>query len=948
MNIWERWYCRFSFRKLGGNTNMKNRIICFALCLLLVLSVGLTGCKDKTSEEMIDNIVEEASANTKTLSMWLVTEEALSDSVKKSVNDAVNSITTSKFNIYLFINFLTEDEYYSKVSEEIRAYEDSKNSFGPVVEKTEGAPIIVGDHQFAKHYPALRENQVDIIYISGEDMYAEFVENGWLSSLDSELSSSSKKIKEHLSATLLEAAKIQKATYAIPNNKALGEYTLMLLDKKLMNENFMDGIYNQGKINGFFNDYIYTYLETVRSQYPDILPVDASYEDCLDLLAHYWSIDPDTYETQNDELSVLGYRYTDPASLSKGQTVLSFNSLFADEVFCENFVKLNEYRLDGQYFGEAAEGQQAAIRFVKGGYADYQAYSAESSEYYPVIVKYPTVGAEIYDSMVGVCSYSVDLSASMQIVTYLNTNADFRNLLQYGVLGEHYKLNEEGDTVERLTDEDGKLLYDMDIYKTGNAFIAYPEPEMSKDVWENAKEQNRQALLDPLLDFDFAALVEKSDEAAAENVKVGSSGYVYTYQSGYSKDVVSQNALLKKWIDSSDAAGKGVYVLHTGVLSGQNFSGKLYYYNNNITNATVTVTDGSGALTVKYEGTVGEGSDITVITFNGKKNSSNLAWNASVNGASADTKVTYQNSALNFNFFDTEYYTVDFDASITKAMVLENADIWNWIYAPTTAHSNDKPNVAVYASQGEGENAEGKYTYVVYMPTITNRFETSLQPTVSGTTLNLNVQYKTTSTALGEAENKYAMFLVNVDLKAPMNDVKFNLTVDGVAVTEENMVVTTLTDDPKIAISGTLDVELVKYIDELNANVNALLDACTTVEEFEKLVEDLHVLLTPKTVDEISGSGLKFAAFESEALNNYVSGLDAKEFYRMLSCATASDKVIHKHEVMDEDTGEMKLQETSKIGEIYPSYSGMEENYKYYSSPYALYMAWLKDNGYTK
>ncbi len=926
---------------------MKNRLTCLALCLLFILSAGLTGCKEKTSDEMIDNIVAAASADTKTLSMWLVTEEELSDSVKASVNAAVNSITTSDLDTYLFINFLTEEEYYGKVWDELRAHEDSMSASVSAVEQTDEDPIIVGDHQFAKHYPALREHQVDIVYISGEDMYLEYVENGWLSSLDSELSNFSEKLKEHLPSTLLEAAKLKKATYAIPNNSALGQYTFMLLDKKLMNENFMNGKYDQGEIDGFFNGNIYTYLESVRNKYPDVLPVDSSYEDCLELLAHYWSIDPETYEAKANEFSILGYRYTDPKTLSKGQTILSFDSLFADEVFCENFVKLNEYRLDGGYFGQAAEGQTAAIRFAEGGYADYEAYCAENSDYYPVIVKYPTVSeADVYDSMFGVCSHSVDLSASMQVITLLNTNADFRNLIQYGVLGEHYKLTEGENKVERLTDEDGNVLYAMDIFKTGNAFVAYPEPEMSEDVWEVAKKQNREALLDPLLDFDFASLVKKSDTTADASVKLGSSNYTYTYTAGYSKEVVSQNALLKKWIDRSDAAGKGVYVLHTGVLSGQNFSGKLYYYNNNITNAQVTVSDGNGALNVNYQGQVGEGSDITVITFNCKKSSINMSWNATVNGLATATTVSYQNSILNFDFFDTDYYTVDFDANVTKAMIIENEEIWSWVNAPEAPHSTDKPNVAVYSyGEGEGENATMHATILVYIPAITNRADVTMQPTVSGNTLNLNVTYKTTSTPLTNTENKYAMFLVNVDMKAPMTDLAFNFTKDGAAIAVENMAVTLLEQDPKLAISGMLDVELVKFIDELNADVSEMLGDCAKAD-FSDLVDDLHKLLTPKTVDEIYAKGFGFDAFKTQAVTKYVENMDAVAFYRDLLCATSKDKVAHKHEVVDGDN--VKLQETTKINEIYEDCSEVTEQYYYYSSPYALYYAWLKDNGYTK
>ena len=897
---------------------------------------------------MMENIVQEASANTKTLSMWLVVEEMPTDAVKQSVTDAINKITTSKFNTYMFINFLTEDQYYSTVSEEIRAYEDSKNAFAPGA-SGQGAEIVVGDGQFAKRYPGLRNHQVDIVYIAGKDMYAEYINNGWLNSLDSELSASSKKIKEYISATLLEAAKLEGGTYAIPNNSAIGEYTYMLLDKELMEKNQMHGIYNQGKIDGFFNEYIFDYLEEVRA-HEDVLPIDATYQECLDLLAHYWAIDPVTYEASAEKFSVLGYRYTNPKKLSKGQTILAFNSLFADATFCKNFVKLNEYRLDEGYFGEAAEGEKAAIKFATGDYSAYEKFMEQG--YYPVIVKYPTVDAEdVFDSMFGVCTYSVDLSASMQIVTYLNTNADFRNLIQYGVEGEHYKVVEDKDgnkSVERLRDDDNKLYYVMDVLKTGNAFIVYPEAGMNSEIWEIGKKQNREALIDPLLNFDFAQIVKDSDEASSEAVKVGSKGYAYTYQSGYSKDVASQNALLKKWIDKCDAAGKGVYVLHTGVLSGQNFTGKLYYYNNNITGATVTVTDADGALTVNYKGAAGDGSDLTVITFDGKKNSSNLAWKATVNGAAADTAVTYQNSLLNFNFFDTEYYTVDFDANVTKGMICENDGLWKWISAPATAHSNDKANVALFKANDAATNAVTKSTYALYLPKITNGYTVSVQPTVEGTTLKINIVYTKDTKTLGESDTKYAIVLVNVTMKAPMTDVQYNLVMDGAAVTDA--LTTTLEADPKVAISGTLDVELVKYFDAINAKVDLLLKGCKTIEAFESVVNDLRVLFTPISVENVLKNGVSHikntdptqgqVLFSSDVVKDWVTELNLEEFYWMLSCATSKDKVVHLDFDENDDTG-TKTKEVDKnpaTGEVY----------HYYSSPYALYVGWLKANGYTK
>ena len=245
---------------------MKRRLICLALCLVFVLSVGLTGCKKKTTEEMQQNIVDQASEDTVTLTMWMVTEQTMTDAVKASVNSAVNRITTSKFNTYMVIEFLTEDEYYDKVSEEILLNQDSRNQFAPV-KQTASAPIIYGygdendkTDVFKKRYPGVAAHQVDIVYIAGEEMYKEYVDNGWLMALDTELAGSSKKIGENISATLLKAAKVNNkginATYAIPNNKAIGEYTYMLINKELADATSLDGIYNLGKIDGFFNEYI--------------------------------------------------------------------------------------------------------------------------------------------------------------------------------------------------------------------------------------------------------------------------------------------------------------------------------------------------------------------------------------------------------------------------------------------------------------------------------------------------------------------------------------------------------------------------------------------------------------------------------------------------------------------------------------------------------------------
>ena len=88
---------------------MKKRLTCLLLCLAMLLSLGLTACKDKTEDEIEQGIADEASASAKTLTMWVVSENEISEKTAKEVNEALNDITKSKFKTQLIVKFLTKD-----------------------------------------------------------------------------------------------------------------------------------------------------------------------------------------------------------------------------------------------------------------------------------------------------------------------------------------------------------------------------------------------------------------------------------------------------------------------------------------------------------------------------------------------------------------------------------------------------------------------------------------------------------------------------------------------------------------------------------------------------------------------------------------------------------------------------------------------------------------------
>lgn len=907
---------------------MKKRLFCLALCMVLLLSVALTGCGKK--ETLEEKLQQQAT----TLSMWVVTEnpEGVDEETARIVSDAINAITNANFKVRLVINYLTEDEYRAKLDRTIRDYIDVRAT-QPVRSITSDSTETVAEAETEVNewgftvikYPDLLENQVDIVYIQGEDMYLEYIKNGWLTALDNELTGSSKKIKEYVNSALLAAAKRSGGTYAIPNNHTIGKYTVMLLNKELMKETDYDAIYKQGKINGLFNSYVYSYLEDMRNKKvshggTDVVPIAAKYEDCLNLLAHFWNIDPDTLENR-EALSVLGYYYTNPASTARS-TALRFDSLFTNENFTNAFVKLKEFQMDGNYFGTETEGSRVAMKLSEMDYSEYVTYLADSSEYYPVIVKNPTVKAEdVYGSMFGVCAKTMSVSHSMEIITLLNTNAEFRNLLQYGVEGKTYSLETDPNdynlrTVELLPEHP----YKMDVFKTGNAFIAYPEPGMDPAIWENGREQNLAVVgADPLLDVSFRSIAEGSVKAeAAPTATAGN--VIYDYKGGLSREVLSQNSALKEWLAKCDEQGKGVYLLQTTETVSQNTTSFCYYYNNRAA-ATATANYADGAMTVSYnEG--GAGYELGLLSVYSRKNTEfRLA--AALNGAETEVRITKRYSLIPLDLLHTNTYNVRVSTGIAKTSVDTNEVIWNWITGDCASAAAGVPNVL--ASTKTLANGNTKYTYLVYTAGVGENYTVNAKPTGSDTNVTVDLQFNGTVGGSG-----YALWLVTVETDPTVTQVAFDLSFNGSKVTPA---VTTAATDPSFTYCGTLDSELVRYLDEVNTALVARIDACVDVNELKEVIAEMKILLTPH-------SGLNHIAPASTyvMLADFVADHDLETLNYALLCATSTASVAHKALEVDEND-QVKTVDVKR-----DAVAG--EDYVLLDSPFKLYNTWLQNNGY--
>ena len=399
-------------------------------------------------------------------------------------------------------------------------------------------------------YPETEENQVDIFYFAGQDRLTEYADKDWLAILDEDLAGIGALIGDYVAPTLLDGVKYNGMTYAIPNNVAIGAYTYMLIDKQMYDE------FGYGQsfapdttlvdCKDFLSD-VAANRDNENSYCYDVAPINSTFEETLRHFAYFWDIG---YEETEDDLgnvkyeypyntesdfSIFGTVYGDPAKVNRGQIGLAFNNLLADSKFQNILKTLKGYDASGYYYSdrEMIAGQKAAISYIEADYS-VKAEAAENGgvytdengrQYYVTVVKYPEVGEqELYGNMFGVCSATKYPYACVQVLAALNTESTLRNILQYGIEGEHYTIDENTGVLSRIALNSKGETYDMDINKTGNSFVAHPEEGKPADYWEIYKAQNGEAVIDPLLGFSFSQHLEnttgnKMSKSEIENIR---------------------------------------------------------------------------------------------------------------------------------------------------------------------------------------------------------------------------------------------------------------------------------------------------------------------------------------------------------------------------------------------------------------------------------------------
>lgn len=499
---------------------MKTKFLCLVLGVIMMLAV-LTGCSD--GEKNLDDIANEAVRETQTLVVYLMSEKEVSEQTAADIEEAINRLTKAKFKTQLDLRFFTEDEYYTELEKKFkdkekeikkaeRAAAELKKkekelresckaagiSYIPVTTPkketviTEAQTLVNQDYGTIEYvYPEAGENQLDFFYLGGYDRYIRYSENEWLAPLDEELTTASKKLEEHIPGIYMNHLN-KGGIYGVPNNSIVDEYSWMLLDKELM-DNYL---WTENSINNFTDENLMRFLSDVVS-FTDVTPV-AGKPTVSNV--YYWTVSAEENRLTNQP-SIIGSLYSNESPLGY---ILNLDSIFHDGAYRNQVTAIKRLEYAGYINEEIAPfSERTAVTFVRGGYDIYSenAYDAEKNpdgKYYVKMLESPRADVDdVFEHMFSVNMLEDNVARSMEIITYINTNEEIRNILQYGVEDENYYIDDNG-VLHRYNDS-----YMMDVNKTGNIFMAHPEEGCPANYWENGVKQNADAMIVPTYGMDF-------------------------------------------------------------------------------------------------------------------------------------------------------------------------------------------------------------------------------------------------------------------------------------------------------------------------------------------------------------------------------------------------------------------------------------------------------------
>ncbi len=517
---------------------MKRRILSILLCLSMMLTaIVATSCGTTTGDSKETETGEGVSLarSSMTLTLWIPVGEGTTEESLELVEEAINEVTQAKFDTAIKLYGVPTDEYEAVMEKQMadiqerieksdqEAIDRAKaereaakkgETLGPEwytssADEIENTNDLIVDS--AAGYPHVEKNQMDIflirdyetededgntVTVTGYETYKNYVENALIVSLDEELAGSSKKLSSYIYPHFLTSVKsVNGSVYAIPNNRAIGEYKWIVAngeaaealgysEKDLANIAVNKNDLDAAKTTDNF-------VKKLAEKYPKLAAV---YGEIPTRYMQYFS------NGSTDEFSAIAAYVTNATTVESVaiKNVLEI-SQYTDVVY------LNEYFESNGYVNNDIDPEKDDFGFaiIEASESEIEAYRERG--YYCSVYEYPVVSVEeCCSSMFAISSYTKSTSRAMEILTYLNTEEDsIRTILQYGKENTHWKRNEANtNMIVKLDDT-----YNMNINETGNVYMTYPDYGVEVDFtqpttnWTDAKEANKQSVFPVTIGF---------------------------------------------------------------------------------------------------------------------------------------------------------------------------------------------------------------------------------------------------------------------------------------------------------------------------------------------------------------------------------------------------------------------------------------------------------------
>ena len=334
--------------------------------------------------------------------------------------------------------------------------------------------------------------EFDIVFTAANYGYYDYAAKGAFLPLEDLLPVYAPHIWEKVPERLWEALKVDGHIYGIPNSVAAARQTTMNFRKELVEK------YDIDTSNLKTVEDMEPILATLKEGEPDkqyiLSPPSLTYFDTM----NYMGLEgigseacPGVIEIDSDKLEVLN-QYEHPAFVQLVKTLKSYE----EAGYINKDLALIEDRTELMKNGELLAS--ACGNYMPGNEVTNKERYGYEEEY--IVVTEPYVNTtSVLGAVQAISVTSQNPERALMLLDKIHSDPELYNTLAYGIEGEHYNLQEDGQ-IEVIPDSG----FNHNVsWMVGDPFIGYMLAGQPADSYEKIMEINERAKISRILGFQF-------------------------------------------------------------------------------------------------------------------------------------------------------------------------------------------------------------------------------------------------------------------------------------------------------------------------------------------------------------------------------------------------------------------------------------------------------------